>query len=188
MEPFELLKIVADVCERLGVRYLTVGSLATIAFGEPRFTNDIDIVLDLHADQVDEFCRAFSGPEYYLSRAAVEAAVARHAQFNIIHTTAGLKVDCFIPDHSPLSASRLSRAVRKRVRPDFEAVFASPEDVILKKLEYYRLGESEKHLKDIEGVLAVCGDQIDRTYIATWCQQLGLSDAWQLVLSRQNQA
>ena len=183
MEPFELLKIVAGVCERLGIPYLTVGSLATIAFGQPRFTNDIDIVLDLRADQIAAFCGAFSGPEYYLSRAAVEAAVARRSQFNIIHTTAGLKVDCFLPDQSPWSISRLSRAVRKRVRADFEAVFASPEDVILKKLEYYRLGESEKHLKDIEGVLSVSGDQINREYIARWSQTLGLNDVWQLVLS-----
>jgi hypothetical protein len=70
------------------------------------------------------------------------------------------------------------------VRPDFEAVFASPEDVILKKLDYYRLGESEKHLQDIEGVLAVCGDQLDRDYIARWSQTLGLAEVWQLVLFR----
>jgi hypothetical protein len=184
MEPFELLKIVAELCERMGIRYLTVGSLATTAFGQPRFTNDIDLVLDLHAEQIDEFCRAFAAPEYYLSQAAVQTAVAQKSQFNIIHTTAGLKVDCFIPDDSPWFAARLLRAVRKRVRPDFEAVFASPEDVILKKLEYFRIGESEKHLQDIEGVLGVCGDQIDREYIARWSQTLGLTEIWQLVLSR----
>jgi hypothetical protein len=187
MESFELLKVVAEVCERMGISYLTVGSLATTVFGLPRFTNDVDIVLDLHTDQVEKFCREFEGPEYYLSQAAVKTAIAKRTQFNIIHTTAGLKVDCFIPDGSPWSTSRLSRAVRKRVRSDFEAVFASPEDVILKKLEYYRLGESEKHLKDIEGVLGVCGDQIDRDYIAAWSRQLGISDVWQLVLSRSSQ-
>ena len=77
MEPFELLKIVAELCERMGIRNLTVGSLATTAFGQPRFTNDIDLVLDLHEEQIDEFCRAFAAPEYCLSQAAVQTAVAQ---------------------------------------------------------------------------------------------------------------
>jgi hypothetical protein len=184
MEPFELLKVVADVCERLKIRYLTVGSLATIAFGEPRFTNDIDILLDLQPPQIDDFCRAFSSPEYYLSRAAVEAAVHKRLQFNIIHTTSALKVDCILPGNSPFDRSQMSRGVRKQVRDDFAAVFGSPEDVIIKKMEYSRLGESEKHLRDIAGVLRVSSDSIDRAYIEEWATRLGLAEIWQRVLTR----
>lgn len=187
MEPFELLKIVADVCEQLHIRYLTVGSLATIAFGEPRFTNDIDIVLDLQPQDIDAFCKAFSGPEYYLSRAAVESAVHKRSQFNIIHTTSALKVDCILPGNSPFDRSQLARGVRKQVREDFAAVFGSPEDVIIKKMEYYRLGESDKHLRDIAGVLRISGDIIDRDYIADWAGRLGLSDIWRSVLDRLKQ-
>lgn len=62
MEPFELLRVVASVCERLDIRYATVGSLATIIYGEPRFTNDIDILLDLKPEVLDAFCQAFPAP------------------------------------------------------------------------------------------------------------------------------
>jgi hypothetical protein len=184
MSPFELLKVVATVCERLGIRYLTVGSMATIAYGEPRFTNDIDMVLDLQLPQVEAFCNVFSGDDYYLNRAAVESAVRKRLQFNIIHTTAGLKIDCFLSKETPFDASQLARAVRKRIDEDFEAVFASPEDVILKKMEYYRLGESDKHLRDIAGVLKIHGDRTDRLYIEFWCKQLGLTEIWQAILAR----
>jgi len=187
MEPFELLKIVAQVCERLSVRYVTVGSLATIAYGEPRFTNDIDVVIDLREDHLDEFCGAFPSPEYYLSRGAAEAAIRDRRQFNIIHTASALKVDCILPA-TPFDEAELTRGIRKQVRDDFEAVFASPEDVILKKMEYYRLGGSEKHLRDIAGVLKVSSGSIDRFRINAFAQGMGLNDIWQAIVTRVDQA
>jgi hypothetical protein len=183
MEPFELLKIVAEVCDRLSIRYVTVGSLATIAYGEPRFTNDIDLVIDLKANQLDEFCDAFPPPAYYLSREAARAAIRDRRQFNIIHIAAGLKADCILPA-TPFDAAQFSRAVRKRVRDDFEALFAAPEDVILKKMEYYLLGGSDKHLRDIAGVLKISAEIVDRSYIATAAERLGLTDIWKAIVSR----
>jgi hypothetical protein len=183
MELFDLLKCVADVCQRLSIRYVTVGSLATIAYGEPRFTNDIDIVLDLKAEQLDEFCGAFPPPEYYLSRPAALSAIRDRRQFNIIHTTSALKVDCILPA-TPFDAAQFSRAVRKRVRADFEADFAAPEDVILKKMEYYRLGGSDKHLRDIAGVLKISGNIVDRSYIQSHALTWGLVDIWHAIESR----
>jgi len=182
VEPFELLSILARVCESLSIRYVTVGSLATIAYGEPRFTNDIDIVLDLQIEQIDDFCQAFPAPEYYVNRLAAEAAVRDRRQFNIIHTLTGLKIDCIVPADA-FDFNELARGVRKRVGPDFEAIFASPEDVIVKKMEYYRLGGSDKHLRDIAGVLKISGDSLDRAYVESSAAQLGLTDIWQSILS-----
>jgi hypothetical protein len=187
VDPFDLLKVVSDVCKRLGIRYVTVGSMATITYGEPRFTNDIDILLDLSPDTIDEFCSSFPDSDYYLSRAAVETAVRNRRQFNIIQTKESLKVDCILPA-SPFDEGQLSRGVIHQVRDDLRAVFAAPEDVILKKLDYYRLGESDKHLRDIAGVLRVSGDQIDRAYIERMAAQLGVTEAWQLLLARLKQA
>jgi hypothetical protein len=183
MEPFELLKIVAEVCGRLGIRYVTVGSLATIAYGEPRFTNDIDVVLDLKAEQIDAFCKAFDAPEYYLSHSAVETAVRDRRQFNIIHTTSALKVDCILPA-APFDFQELARGTSKQVRENFAAVFAAPEDVILKKMEYYRLGGSDKHLRDIVGVLKISGNSVDRSYIEDHAQLMGVADVWRAIQSR----
>ena len=61
---------------------------------------------------------------------------------------------------------------------NFDAYFASPEDVILKKMEFYHEGGSEKHLRDIAGMLKIRGEQVDRSYISEWAQKLGLEDVW----------
>lgn len=184
MEQSELLRHLVETLERLGLRYLVTGSVATIVYGEPRMTNDIDVVVALPPPKVKEFCRSFALPDYYLSEEDVRAAVADCGQFNIIHPTSGLKVDVLIPDDSPFNRSRFARARRVKPEPDYDASFASAEDVIIKKMEYYRDGGSEKHMRDITGVLKISGDRIDRAYVSDWASKLGLSSIWQVILER----
>lgn len=184
MEPSELLHRVVVILERHGLRYFVTGSMATIFFGEPRFTNDIDIVVDLPAGRISEFCAAFPAPEFYLSEETVHRAVSRRGQFNIIHPASGLKVDVMVPADSAFNQSRFSRVKRIRPTPGFDAVFSSAEDVILKKMEAYREGGSEKHLRDIAGVLKISGEHLDRGYIAEWADRMGTSEIWDEVLRR----
>jgi hypothetical protein len=179
-EPAELLAHLAASLELLQIGYLVTGSMATIAYGEPRFTNDIDVVVDLHADKIDAFCARFPAPEYYCPRHMVTDAIRKKWQFNIIHPASGLKIDVIIATDSDFDRSRLSRGERIATADDTFVSFASPEDVILKKLVYYREGGSEKHIRDIVGVLKVQGDRIDRTYIAAWADRLGVGDEWGL--------
>src|SRR5262249_23670228 len=138
MESSELLRGIAVAFENLGLAYLVTGSTATIAYGDPRFTNDIDVVVDLPANRIDSLLAAFPSPEFYLSRSAVESAVARRSQFNIIHPTSGLKVDVIVASNSPFDRERLRRARHLSVLPDRTISFASAEDVILKKMEYFQ--------------------------------------------------
>jgi hypothetical protein len=181
MEQSDLLRYVARVLEEMGVPYFVTGSTATIFYGEPRFTNDIDVVVNLPEARSAEFCHHFPSPEFYVSESAAQDAVRRRSQFNIIHPTSGLKVDLIVPEQSPFNASRFSRVRRLRAGDDFEASFASPEDAIIKKMEYYREGGSEKHLRDIAGVLKISRGQIDAAYIARWAHELGLNDIWTIV-------
>jgi len=181
MEQSELLRYFTTVLEQLGLRYFVTGSVATIFFGEPRFTNDIDIVVDLPEPQISGFCMAFPSADFYLSEEAVRSAVSRKSQFNVIHPASGLKVDVMVPREDAFNRSRFARVKHVRPAPDYDAVFASPEDVILKKLEYYREGRSEKHLRDIAGILKVSGKQIDLTYVNDWSSRLGLTDVWEKV-------
>ncbi len=182
MEQSELLRYFTSVLEKLGLRYFVTGSVATIFFGEPRFTNDIDIVVDLSASQICSFCAAFPDSDFYLSEEAVRSAVAKKSgQFNVIHPASGLKVDVMIPREDAFNRSRFARVKHVRPAPDYDAVFASPEDVILKKLEYYREGRSEKHLRDIAGIFKVSGAKIDLAYIDEWSSRLDLSDLWEKV-------
>ena len=86
--------------------------------------------------------------------------------------------------NSPHDISRFAR--RKKIRPakEYEAYFAAPEDVILKKMEYYKQGGSEKHLRDITGMLRISGDEIDRQYISGWADSLGVSEIWEAIIRR----
>jgi len=178
MELAELLSRVTSTMDRLGVPYLVTGSMATIAYGEPRLTNDIDLVVRLSPLQVDPLCDAFPEDEFYVSREAALDSAKMWRQFNILHPKSGLKIDVMVADDSDFNASRFGRARFLSVAPDVTAAFASPEDVILKKLEYFREGGSEKHLRDIAGVLKIMGPELDQRYIVIWARRLGLSALW----------
>jgi hypothetical protein len=172
------------VFERLGLRYLVTGSLATVFYGEPRFTNDIDIVVDLPATHVAELCAAFPSPEFYVSPESALQAVARKGQFNVIHPSSGLKLDLIVPADTAFNRSRIARARSLYPAPDYVASFSSPEDVILMKLDFHRKGGSDKHLRDIAGVLRISGEQLDRAYLDSWARDMGLDEIWQALLNR----
>ena len=125
------------------------------------------------------FRKAVPPPDdFYLSLEAALDAVTNRSQFNLIHPSSGLKVDFMVAEESAFNRSRFARARKVRVKEEVDVEFASPEDVILMKLEYYRRGNSEKHLRDIAGVFAVSGDDLDWEYIAEWVAGLGLEEAW----------
>jgi hypothetical protein len=184
MELSDLLKQLTKTFDALGIPYLVTGSMATIAYGEPRLTNDIDVVAVLTLTQVAALCAAFPDPEYYCSAAAAEQAVRERFQFNILHPASGLKVDVIVATDSAFDRSRFSRGVRLPAGADYEVSFAAPEDVIIKKLQYFREGGSEKHLRDIVGVLKVQADRIDRVYLADWIARLDLGGEWALIEER----
>lgn len=184
MGPYDLLRIVVEVLERFEISYLITGSVASMAYGEPRLTNDIDIVAEIRPEHINDLLAAFPAPEYYISEEMIRGAIQKSGQFNIIHPASGLKIDMIIRQNTPFDQSRFTR--RKRLRPakDYEADFAAPEDVILKKMEFYKAGGSEKHLRDITGILRISGDEIDRQYIAPWAQRLGVTEIWEAILRR----
>jgi hypothetical protein len=185
MEQSELLRFVVVALESLGIPYFITGSVATIFFGEPRFTNDIDIVAALSPHLVDEFCAAFPPSDFYVSNEAARAAVASGTQFNIINPESGLKIDVITPADSSFRREEFGRVVRRRADAElgFDANFASPENVVLMKMQYFQEGGSEKHLRDIAGVLKLARQPIDREYIARWANVMGLTDIWQSIQS-----
>jgi hypothetical protein len=171
VEQRELLQYLASVLDDLAIEYFITGSMATIVYGRARQTNDIDVVAAIPPEKVIHFCSRFSDDAYYVSEDAAREAIRRHAQFNIIHDS-GYKIDVNIPDRSAFSRSRLARRVRTQIGPDDtpgnRPFFSTPEDIILKKMDFYREGRSEKHLTDINNVLITMGDRLDRSYIDDW--------------------
>lgn len=181
MEQDELLGRVVETLERLQLPYLVTGSIATILYGEPRFTNDIDVVVQLPLEAAGALVDAFPAPEFYADVQQVREAIARHGQFNVIHPASGLKVDFVIPAMDAFDRSRFARTRRVTPAAGLEADFAAPEDVIVKKLQYYVEGGSEKHLRDIAGILRISPDEVDRDYVADWAERLGLSEIWEAI-------
>lgn len=184
MGPYELLRRIVEAFEALGIPYLVTGAMASIAWGEPRLTNDIDIVADLKMRHVAPLREYFPRDEFYLDEKMVRQAINSRSQFNIIHPASGLKIDVYISKGSPFDRSRFARLRKVRLTDAAEASFAAPEDVIIKKMEYYRVGGSEKHLRDITGILSISRGQIDQKYITEWASRLGLLEIWNAILAR----
>jgi hypothetical protein len=179
MTPINLLQIVAEVCTRLELPYFVTGSVAAGLFSEPRLTNDVDIVVDLNPHNVAEFCNQFDPEIYYVSVDAARQAVTSHSQFNILHPDSGFKIDIMIPEESAYSRNRFARARAVKLVSGIVVMASTPEDVILKKLEYWREGGSEKHVRDIASLLRVGGKDIDRYYLDQWALRLGLQETWE---------
>lgn len=180
----DVLRHVVGVLERCEIGYLLVGSWASGLYGEPRFTQDIDFVLELPRDKVGMIYAAFGPPRYYLSREALLEAVRDRGFFNIIHNETGVKVDFNVARGTAFARGVLARRRRARILPDLEGWVASPEDIILSKMQFYAEGGSEKHLRDIAGILQVQDDSLDRIYVVRWAAELGVLETWQAILKR----
>ncbi len=184
LKPHELMQKVADFCERESVPYRIVGSMASMAYGEPRFTNDIDVLVDLPVEKIEALCREFPSPDFFIAPHAVRQAILNRHQFNILHIPAGLKVDMILAADTEFDRRNLDTGQRLRCEGAYDALFASPENVILKKLVYYQEGGSEKHLRDIASMLAIQGEQIDQAYLDNWASELGVTEELHLIRQR----
>lgn len=180
----DLARKVIQTFESLEIPYFITGSMASIAMGEARYTNDIDIVAAVPFGKIESLIEAFPSPDYYISESAVREAVAKRFQFNIIHPRSGLKVDVILPADDAFDQMRMSRKVQLNVDNETLGWFSSPEDVILKKLVFFQLGGSEKHLRDVSGVLLVQGNEIDQAYLDVWAEKLGVTDELAMVRQR----
>lgn len=184
MDQIDLLRLVAQTLEGMGLRYAVVGSFASGAWGEPRLTHDIDIVVDLNEFDAQSVCNAFAGEEFYVSSTAAREAVQNQGQFNLIHPASGNKVDFMVAGGSAWARAQLERSAPAPLLPDLHVWLASPEDVILGKLLYYREGGSEKHLRDITGILLTNVVALDRAYLDHHARELGVDGEWASILRR----
>ena len=155
------------------------GALASTIHGVVRTTLDTDIVADLSLEQTQPFAALLAGA-FYLDSDTIRRAIRQRSSFNLIHLATMFKVDIFIPKNRPFDRQQLARRQPWTADPDSGRVFyvASPEDTILAKLAWYRLGDeiSDRQWRDILGVLAVQGDRLDSAYMRQWAASLGVSD------------
>ena len=179
----ELFLLFVRPFNRADIRYMVTGSVAAIFYGEPRLTHDVDFVAFLNEGDIRRLAEIFPSAVYYLpppETIAAEAQREERGHFNIIHIETGFKADVYPTGRDELNAW----AFRLRRRVQFEGetvILAPPEYVIVRKLEYYREGGSEKHLRDIRSMLAISGEELDRTALTEWVRRRGVQPQWQLV-------
>jgi len=183
MEPLDLLRFIAQVLDRLNLKYAIVGSMASMYYGETRFTNDIDVVVDLSEKQISEFLSYFPADDFYVSEDAIRSAIQHRSQFNILHPESGLKCDVILPKENDLDREQLDNVREVTPIKDVLVRYARPEIVIVHKMLAYEEGGSEKHLRDIASMLKIRQEEIDRPYIMAWSQRLGLVEIWNTILA-----
>jgi hypothetical protein len=175
-EPLVVMIRVAAELERLGIEYLVGGSLASSVHGLPRTTQDVDMVARIAGRHVDDLVSSLE-QEFYIDAGMINDAIRRRASFNIIHLATMMKVDIFVFSGDALSQEEMRRKVSVPLRST-AIWFASPEDIVLQKLDWYRKGDgiSERQWKDTVGVIAVQGERFDLEYARRWAEQMALAE------------
>lgn len=177
-EAIEVTLRVTGVLERLGVRYVVGGSIASSLHGHTRSTQDVDVVADLQSEHVIPLVSALRS-DFYIDEPAVRDAVNRRSTFNAIHLATMFKVDVFVAGRQPSTRLELERSQRYRLdEPQGEISVASPEDVVVQKLYWYRLGShvSERQWLDAMGVVTVNRQRLDVEYMRRIAAELEVMD------------
>jgi hypothetical protein len=177
-EPVRVALWVSDILESLDIDYFVGGSIASSIYGELRATQDIDMVVALQPNHIEAFTLALSN-HFYFDQEDITQAVAHPSSFNIIHLETMIKVDIFVLDSNPINQTEMQRRQSIAVDGDNKKIsIATPEDIIIQKLDWYRKGDeiSDRQWRDVLGILKVQAKNLDQKYLLQWAQTLHLSD------------
>ncbi len=180
MPETDLVLLFTRPLDRAGLSYFVTGSIAGMIYGEPRLTMDVDLVLVLPQAGIKKLIESFDETHFYRPPCEVimeEAARPEKGHFNLIHHDTGFKADVYLAGNDPLHAWAFAR--RREIKMDDDSIWvASPEYVILRKLQFYLEGRSEKHLRDIDAMIERSADDIDESLLMKMISELGLADVW----------
>ena len=184
-EPSRVTLKVVSAFNSLGIPYLIGGSLASAVYGVYRATLDVDLVADIHPDQISQLVELLRD-EFYIDPEMILDAIQHTASFNLIHLETMFKVDVFILKKRPFDLNQMQRRILQSIgdEPSERVYFSSAEDIILAKLEWFRAGGevSDRQWRDIIGVIKIQASQIDFGYLHQWAGELGLQDLLQRAL------
>ena len=178
-EPLAVVARLADVLDQINVRYVVAGSLASSVYGIPRVTQNVDLVADLKIHQAGAFADLL-GEDFYVDVDMITDTIERRASFNVVHLASMFKADVFISQDDLWSVEELLRAREETFDVAEKLVtirFASPEDTLLHKLIWYRMGNeiSDRQWSDVVGVLKVQGQDLDYQYLRHWAELLDVA-------------
>jgi hypothetical protein len=174
----DVFRRVVGALDHAGIPYMLTGSFASSFHGVPRGTQDIDIVISPAPDQLHVLVRLLPDSEYYVDEEAALDALRRQSQFNVIDFATGWKIDLIIRKSRPFSREEFDR----RSLVDFEGMrlaVATAEDVLIAKLEWARLSQSQRQIDDAAGILRIRAGELDREYVHKWVRELNLQEQWE---------
>lgn len=171
------LVAIGGVLQRMGIPWFVVGSVASLVHGEIRTTQDVDIVLDVQAHQVDELVAALA-PDFFVDPVFLAQSVRTGSSCNVLHRVTGMKVDLFPLRQRQFSRAEMARRTPVPIFPGVEATVATAEDCVLTKLEWFEKGGpvSDRQWRDILGIVRLQGFRLDREYLRRWAPELGVTD------------
>ena len=179
----DFLKMILSVLEKAGIDYMIGGAVAVWPWGEPRSTQDIDIVIHLGLEQINALSKELEKVEIYLPSDIIldnlnETRI--DIPINAIHGASGYKAEMFLVREDD---ELRKTAFQRRVKVDFgseigEVFIHSPEDLIIYKLLYYTLSQQSKHIRDIGSIIRIRGDKLDYDYIQKWAREKQLTAIW----------
>lgn len=179
----DVLARVLAALERTGVPYMLTGSFASSVHGEPRATKDIDIVVAPTSSQLLDLVRQFPDDRYYASEEDALQAFEHRSMFNVIDFASGWKIDFIMRKARPFSEQEFSR--RRVVDISGHSLsIATAEDILIAKLEWAKLGESERQIDDAASILRVQKTDLDTAYVERWVIALDLERQWNAARKR----
>lgn len=176
----DFLGRLASVLQRAEIPYMLAGSFASSFHGQPRTTQDIDLVIHTDATGLKRLVHELPEDDYYVDIDVALQALRARRQFNVIDMATGWKADLIIRKARPYSLLEFERR-QPVVIEGAKFWMASPEDVIVSKLEWALRSSSERQLRDVAGVLAAKPESLDLVYIEHWIQELNLGEVWKAV-------
>jgi len=181
------LKLVIEALEAAGVEYLIGGAIAEWAWGEPRATQDLDLVVKIPIKAVNKLSKELEKRDMLIPAEIILDSILEDRAdipINAIHMYSGLKADLYpVREGDELRQSAFQRRERVDYGPPIGEVYIhSPEDLILYKLIYFGLSQQPKHSRDIAAILRAKRDQLDFDYIEKWVTRLGLNSMWKEML------
>lgn len=174
MTPEQLLSKVAKILQGLKIPYAVTGGFAVIIWGKPRFTADIDIIVELIPQNIPFLAKSLLAidKDVYVSEEAMQDALERKSEFNFIHPQTGLKVDFWVKNSKADIYEKLKlERIRIKKFNNQKISFVSPEDLILSKLSWSKESESSRHLEDIKTILDIQKSKLDLNYIKNWAEK-----------------
>ena len=179
----DVIRRIINILDAVSVPYMLTGSFASSLHGMPRATQDIDLVIAPNPASLEALLKNFPEDQYYVSREAAFDAYQRFSLFNVIDFASGWKIDFIV--RKPRDFSQLEFERRAPAKVLGTTVFvASPEDVLISKLEWAKLAESERQIEDAAGIIRTQGHDLDTAYIEHWAEKLGLEAQWDMAKAK----